>query len=117
MAKIQDGLQSALVAERKKRLCHVTWWEYKGNHPKGKDSIINDPYEFGLDTIIIATAIAENWVDDLTFDREQIKQLSPMFGQFFTSRSKPDNFGQQVKVAGTKNDWQQLKNIVGGWHE
>jgi hypothetical protein len=115
MAKIQDGLQKALLAERKKRLCHVTWWDYKGVHDAGKDFIVSDPHDIGLQVAIVATAIAENWTENLMAYRDDVKLLRPLTGEFFVTRSKPDNFKQQVKVAGTKEAWQQLKAIMNTW--
>jgi len=113
MNKINNGLQSALKAERGKRMVWGKIRIYTGNHPSGKDEILKTPVPLEgkdciLETLLVASAIAQDDLESLLIPRGDLWKFNPFRGKFAATPGKGDSFGYTLKIAATKNDWIRL---------
>ena len=83
----------------KPQLLHARYWNYDGNHPNGHDCERYDPHELGLSLIAGMAYVAE-------YDKE-CNGVS--LDGVVVRHHKGDNFGHQVHVAATQEQWDAVK--------
>ena len=84
----------------KSNLLHARFWKYTGESPEGQDHIRYDPHGFGLVLISAMAYHAEN-------------KIIPLDGVVI-NHHKGDQFGHQVHVTATQEQWDAVKKIVRG---
>ena len=83
-------------------MLHARYWHYDGNHHAGHNCERYDPHEFGLGLIASMAYVAEReyQVCGVSLDGAVVKH------------HKGDDFGHQVHVAATEEQWDAVRQFI-----
>lgn len=84
------------------KLLHARFWKYDGNHLLGHDCERYDPHELGLDLISAMAYIGEREYSVCGVSLEDV----------VINHHKGDDFGHQVHVAATTEQWEAMRRFL-----
>ena len=84
------------------KLLHARFWHYDGNHPSGHDCERYDPHGFGLKLISVMAYVGE----------QEYSVCGVSLDDVVIRHHKGDNFGHQVHVAATAEQWKAMRQFV-----
>jgi len=83
-------------------LLHARFWHYDGNHSGGHDCERYDPHGLGLDLIAAMAYISES----------EYRVCRVVLDGVVVRHHKGDDFGHQVHVAATQEQWDAMRQFV-----
>ena len=89
-------------------LKHARFWKYDGTHRSGHDCERYDPHDFGLKTISTLTYL---------FDYGEPSVEGVSLNGVVVKHHKGDNFGHQVHVAATPEQWAAVTTYCDKIHQ
>lgn len=81
-------------------LIHARFWHDDGNSPNGHDCLRHDPHNFGVELISAMAYAGEHEKEVMGVSLDGV----------IVNHHKGDDFGHQVHVAATKEQWEAVRN-------